>query len=231
MFAYIPARSGSKRLPNKNIYPLNGIPLIQKVIYELKKLSFISNIYVSTDSNKIKKISEETGAICLDLRKKSLANDKAGFPDLIKHDLPRFIEHSNGDSKVLFTLATAALVTSSIYKKAHKKFSKFKPEILMSCEPYHSPIWWALKKEKNGFLSPIFKKKIKINSQFLKDTYTDSGLFYFFDQKILKKYSSHKDVKKLLSFEVPFEHRCDLNNKEDLERLKWKYSRLKKKVN
>ena len=187
MFAYIPARSGSKRLPNKNIYPLNGIPLIQKVIYELKKLSFISNIYVSTDSNKIKKISEETGAICLDLRKKSLANDKAGFPDLIKHDLPRFIEHSNGDSKVLFTLATAALVTSSIYKKAHKKFSKFKPEILMSCEPYHSPIWWALKKEKNGFLSPIFKKKNKNKFTILKRYLYRFRSFLFFRSKNIKK--------------------------------------------
>ena len=59
MFAYIPARSGSKRILNKNIKLFNGKLIILYVIENLKKLHFIKSIYVSTDSEKIKKICEK----------------------------------------------------------------------------------------------------------------------------------------------------------------------------
>ena len=55
MFAYIPARSGSKRILNKNIKLFKGKPIILYVIENLKKLNFIDEIYVSTDSIKIQK--------------------------------------------------------------------------------------------------------------------------------------------------------------------------------
>ena len=53
MFAYIPARGGSKRIPRKNIRLLNGKPVIARVIEHLRLLDFISAIYVSTDDPEI----------------------------------------------------------------------------------------------------------------------------------------------------------------------------------
>ena len=46
MFAYIPARSGSKRILNKNIKLFKGKPIISYVIENIKKLDFIKSIYV-----------------------------------------------------------------------------------------------------------------------------------------------------------------------------------------
>ena len=223
MFAYIPARSGSKRIPNKNIFPLDGIPLLVHVIKNLQKIEFLSEIFVSTDCNEIKKIAEENNAKCLDLRSKEISDDRSGFIELIKFDLPRYIEYCGNDSEVLFTLATAALITPKIFTEAYKVYKKENPDILMTCEEYSEPIWWAMKENKEGYLKPIYPEMVQKNSQDFEKIYTDSGLFYYFNQKNLSKCRSHKIVNKLKRFEVPFRYRCDVNNFEDLEVLKLKY--------
>ena len=56
--ALIPARGGSKGIKNKNIINILGKPLISHTIISAKKIKQIDEIYVSTDSPKIKKISE-----------------------------------------------------------------------------------------------------------------------------------------------------------------------------
>ncbi len=61
--AIIPARGNSKRIKNKNIKFFNNKPIIHYVIKKLKVSKLFSNIYVSTDSNKIKSIAEKNGAI------------------------------------------------------------------------------------------------------------------------------------------------------------------------
>lgn len=57
----IPARGGSKRFPNKNIYPLAGLPLIAYSIEYSLANSDISATYVSTDSLEIMEVSMEHG--------------------------------------------------------------------------------------------------------------------------------------------------------------------------
>ena len=47
----IPARSGSKSLPNKNILPLNGKPLIYYSISYALKSKIVDKVIVSTDSD------------------------------------------------------------------------------------------------------------------------------------------------------------------------------------
>ena len=50
VLAVIQARSGSKGVKNKNIYKLNGHPLLAYTIYAAKKCKFITDLIVSTDS-------------------------------------------------------------------------------------------------------------------------------------------------------------------------------------
>ena len=54
--AIIPARGGSKRLPNKNILPLNGKPLISYSIKAALSSKYIDKVIVSSDSKKILKV-------------------------------------------------------------------------------------------------------------------------------------------------------------------------------
>ena len=60
--AIIPARGGSKSIPNKNIMSICGKPLIAYTIDAGKKSKYVDEIIVSTDSEVIKVIAEQYGA-------------------------------------------------------------------------------------------------------------------------------------------------------------------------
>ena len=71
----IPARSGSKRIKNKNIQKINNQHLIEIVIKIAKKSGIFSRIVVSTDSKKIAKIAKNFGAEVPFFRSKKLSDD------------------------------------------------------------------------------------------------------------------------------------------------------------
>jgi len=58
----IPARGGSKRLPRKNILPLNGKPMIVYTIEAAQKADITNNIWVCTEDDEIADASKEIGA-------------------------------------------------------------------------------------------------------------------------------------------------------------------------
>lgn len=59
--AEIPARSGSKRVKNKNLRLLNDKPMISYVIKEAKKSKLLTDVYVNSDCDKIGRYSESLG--------------------------------------------------------------------------------------------------------------------------------------------------------------------------
>ena len=85
--ALIPARSGSKRIKNKNIKLLNGHPLIAYTIQSAIKSKVFDDVIVSTDSEDIKKISEYYGASVPFLRPSRYATDTSPDIEFVKHAL------------------------------------------------------------------------------------------------------------------------------------------------
>ncbi|BBF44962.1 N-acetylneuraminate cytidylyltransferase [Lachnospiraceae bacterium KM106-2] len=81
--AIIPARGGSKGIPNKNIIDLCGKPLIAHSIDLAKECSYIDSIVVSTDSEKIAEVAKECEASVPFLRPAELANDSAKTIDCL----------------------------------------------------------------------------------------------------------------------------------------------------
>ena len=69
------ARGGSKRLPNKNILKLGKKHLINWSIDFAKKIPFVCDILVSTDSKKIGLIAKKRGALVPWMRSKKLSLD------------------------------------------------------------------------------------------------------------------------------------------------------------
>ena len=82
--AIITARGGSKRIKNKNIISFFGKPMISYSINCAKKSKLFSEIFVSTDSKKIKKISLKYGARVPFLRTKKLSDDITGTRKVVK---------------------------------------------------------------------------------------------------------------------------------------------------
>ena len=88
----IPARIGSKRIKHKNIKNFLGKPIISWVISSAKKSKCFSEVFVSTDSTKIKKISEKFGAEVPFLRSKKLSDDKTGTGEVAKDFILKIIQ-------------------------------------------------------------------------------------------------------------------------------------------
>ena len=82
----IPARKGSKGLKNKNIRLLNGIPLIKYPYLIAKKVKFITDIALTSDSKKyLNLISDKR--ISKILRPAHLSTSNSRIIDVIKHTL------------------------------------------------------------------------------------------------------------------------------------------------
>jgi len=83
----IPARKGSKRIKNKNTKLLNGKPLIEYTIIEVKKSKLLNKILISTDCPIIKKISRMNGINIPKLRSKKLSSANIKMLPVLKDAL------------------------------------------------------------------------------------------------------------------------------------------------
>ncbi len=95
ILAIVPARGGSKGLPDKNILPLAGHPLIAYSIRAALEAPSISRVIVSTDSEKIADIARSYGAEVPFLRPAEYAQDHSLDYDVFKHALTWLQEHEN----------------------------------------------------------------------------------------------------------------------------------------
>ena len=82
ILALVPARSGSKGIPHKNISKIKGKTLLELAINVGLNCKLVNEVYVSTDSEEYQEISIRAGAKCPDLRKSSLSGDKAKTVDV-----------------------------------------------------------------------------------------------------------------------------------------------------
>lgn len=95
IIAMVPARSGSKGLPNKNIKNLNGLPLMAHSIIPAIESELVDSVYVNSDSQEYLDIGLKYGAMTY-LRKAELANDKASLKSVLL-DFTKFISTRHSD--------------------------------------------------------------------------------------------------------------------------------------
>lgn len=81
----IPARGGSKGLPQKNIMPLLGKPLIEWTIEDAKQSRYLDYFLVTTDDLQIAEVAKKAGAPVPFMRPSDLATDTATSSDVIIH--------------------------------------------------------------------------------------------------------------------------------------------------
>ena len=89
ILAYIPARSGSKGIPRKNIRPLGGRPLLAWILEAAAKTGLFERIMVSTDSEEFAAVARECGAWVPFLRDPSVAQDSTPTIDTVCSDKAR----------------------------------------------------------------------------------------------------------------------------------------------
>lgn len=110
----VAARAGSKGLPDKNIKPFAGKPLLAHSIDQAKASGLFDFLAVTSDSQRYLDIGREAGANLLIRRPDELATDFIGKPPVLRHALLEAEREFGGEVEVLVDLQpTSPLRTSS----------------------------------------------------------------------------------------------------------------------
>lgn len=91
----IPARGGSKGIPKKNIYPLNGKPLIEYSLDVIQKVSFDCDVTVSSDSEEILSVAGNYHNVVPIKRPAEISGDRASTEDALIHAV-RYMKDNYG---------------------------------------------------------------------------------------------------------------------------------------
>lgn len=215
--AIIPARSGSKRLKNKNIMIFRKLPMISHVIKKLNKSKIFDQIIVSTNSKKISDIANKYGATTPFKRPLRLSNDTASSISAIKHAINFLIKENIKVKNVCMVYATAPHIKLSNLKLGLKLITNKNTKFVF-------PASKDIENSKNSFFVNnklcIVKKSKKPVSKYL-----DSGQFYWANYKTwLKNNTVFQENSKIIN--ISKLENIDLNTKHDLVKLK-KYFKKK----
>lgn len=180
ILAVIPARSGSKRLPRKNILDLAGKPLIAWSIEAAHKSCYIDETIVSTDSEEIANIAR----ICMGdvpfLRPICIADDEAKSIDVVMHaiDFCKRELHKRYDYVILLQPTSPLRDHADIDHAIEYFFQKKADAVISVCESGHSPLWMntlPADLSMKQFLRQEIKEK---RSQELEQYYRVNGAIY-----------------------------------------------------
>jgi N-acylneuraminate cytidylyltransferase len=175
----IPARGGSKRLPNKNILELGSIPLlVHSIIYAKANANYIDAIYVSTDDETIKNIAMQYGAKVID-RPEELSGEFEPTITAIQHVLETIdFEVEN----VIVLQPTNPLRPINLIKDCIEKFHSEGVDSLFTVSRNHHKLGKIIKDQ---FLP--FNYEIGQRSQDLEPLYFENGLLYITKAKCIKE--------------------------------------------
>lgn len=222
--AIIPARSGSKRIINKNIKIFEGKPIIYYSILAAKLSGIFDKIIVSTDSKKIASISKKFGAEVPFLRSKKLSKDRTSIVEVISQELKKLKIRPNSSTKVCCIYPTAPMLKKFFLKEGYKKLTK-NYDYVLSVKKEDSRILRGFYENKKKII-PINKKTKNKRSQNLENVYVDSGQFCWgFARSWLRNKSCYE--LKSTFVDIPDKYVQDIDTIEDWKKAIKKFKKLK----
>jgi len=162
----IPARGGSKGLPNKNVKPFLGKPLIAWTIQQSIETKQVDRTIVSTDSHRIAKISDAFGAEVPFRRPAELATDKIAIERAVLHCLAwqdKFVEYV--PDAVILLQCTSPLRRPGRIEEAIKQFESSGADCLVGVSPFWKYLW---EESDSGEPKPLYDIKKRKRRQDIK---------------------------------------------------------------
>lgn len=179
MIAIIPARSGSKGLPDKNIRPLNEKPLLAYSVEAAKKAELFDVVHVSTDSQMYSDIASEYGADQPFLRDEANAADASSSWDAVREVLKKYHEIGQNFDICVLLQPTSPLRTAEDIRKAYDLFVEKKAKSLTSVLELEHPIQWCFALNQSNAIVPFFEEFYQdCRRQDLETAYRENGAIY-----------------------------------------------------
>lgn len=179
IIAIIPARSGSKGLPDKNIRLLKGKPLMAHSIIQAQETGIFDEIFVSTDSLEYATIAQQYGANVPFLRSAALASDSASTWDCIREALEQYNLLGKEYDIIVVLQPTSPSRTADDIMNAIKKMIFYNADSVVSvCETDHSPLLCQTLPEDQSMKGFLPSDMVSKNRQELPTFYRINGAIY-----------------------------------------------------
>ena len=181
--AFIPARGGSKGIPEKNIKEFAGKPLVVHSIEYALNCSQIDEVVVSTDDDKIAKIARKAGARVVK-RSPELSTDSATTESAIHH----FVNKFNKKPDILVLLQpTSPYRPKGSLENAISHFTENGFDSLLSIIPTHR-FFWRVKDDQTIFAEyDYLNRPHRQNLKQADIRYVENGSLYIFTRKHFDK--------------------------------------------
>lgn len=205
ILAVIPARAGSKGVPNKNIRLLHGKPLIYYAIKNAINSVYITDVVVSTDSHEVKIIADQMG-VSVKWRDAYLCEDHITLDSVIYDAIKGY------DVDYVITMQpTSPTLKYKTLDLAIEYIMNNKIDTLISTinQPHFS---WKVDEEKNKKY-PNYEKRL--NRQYLPPSYMETGSFLITKTDAITEYT--RIGKNVDVFEISEEESIDIDNFLDLK--------------
>ena len=214
VLAYIPARGGSKRIPNKNIKSFLGQPLIAYAIKQALSLTFVDRVIVDTDSPKIAAVAKKFGAEVPWLRPAYLAQDNSqGIDSLLLLINKLKLEQNYQPDYVLILQTTSPLRELLDIEKCWRLISRSSADSVLTVCPTHPRLYHLSKK--NDLLLVNHPKRWSDNVQDWEPGFVLNGCFVYIvktDALLKEKTDITKKTKAVV---CPAWRSIDLDTPED----------------
>lgn len=230
--AIIPARSGSKRIPRKNIKEFCGKPMIAYSIEAALSSGLFSEVMVSTDDQEIAEISKAYGANVPFFRSEKNSDDYTGTGDVSFEVLNEYKKKGREFQYACCIYATAPLITKNRLKQGFDLLTNNMGfDTVFPVGLFNSPIWRSFKCDDTSQVKMNFPTYETSRSQDLPESYFDAGQFYWFKTKKLATlknkniFGINKGAIILDELEVQ-----DIDNLKDWDIAEFKYEYRKRRI-
>lgn len=212
--AVIPARSGSKRLPGKNIKDLCGKPMLAWSIEAAKKSKMFEKIIVSTDSARYEFIAREYGAKSL-LRSMEYATDTASSWDVVKEVLDSVGRWWHSDDTVCLLQPTSPLRTAEDIIIGYKILRENNAYCVVGvCET--DPPMWCNTLPESGRMENFINKLHDVPRENLPKYFKINGALYIVGIDYLEHMGSIYGAK-TFAYVMPRERSVDVDTEFDFK--------------
>ena len=213
--AIIPARGASKGIPRKNIKKMAGHPLISYTINEAKKAKYLTKIVVSTEDEKIAKISKKYRVDVIH-RPKKLANDKTPSELVCQHVIRHLKNKEGFETDVAVILQpTSPLRKAEDINSAIRKFLRSDCSSVVSItKVQHSP-YWMYKIDKSKMKKILTDKKIT-RRQDSPAIYQLNGAIYVTKKETIMEKNSLIG-ENMAGYIMPYERSIDIDSQTDFD--------------
>jgi N-acylneuraminate cytidylyltransferase len=214
IISIIPARSGSKGIPKKNIIDFCNKPLIAWSILQAANTPEIDEVYVSSDSDEILDVAKKYGANLIK-RPDEIAGDTATSESAVEHALEVI---GFPAEMVIMLQATAPLRKPDDLSRAISQFKAERLDSAFSGAVLDDFLIWE--KAPNGILNSFnYDYRKRGRRQYRKPQFVENGSFYIFKPDILFS-TGNRLGGKIGIFLMDFWQSFEIDTLDDLELVK-----------